>query len=234
MTFRRDLAVQLPRLQTQALRFCVSESDALDLVQDTLLRATRYETSFTPGTNLRAWLLQILRSVFISRYRRRGRERRALEAMALDPCAWPHRDPTPAMESLPVTAARALAALPPHFRNVVELVDLGGLEYRDAAATLGVPVGTVMSRLHRARKLLAERLSDDTRPRAGNRSTPVREAAPRRDTERRPAYGAGCPAEQLATSQARTLQQRAAFAGGRAERRAHASGERRAAERRAA
>jgi RNA polymerase sigma-70 factor (ECF subfamily) len=171
MTLRDDLEPELPRLRAQARRLCLRESDAQDLVQDTVLRALAYEHSFTPGTNLRAWLQQIQRSVFVSGYRRRGRERRALDGLAADPCSWPHRDAPPAMSALTVTAQGALELLPDPFRRVVELVDLGGLEYRDAALTLEVPVGTVMSRLHRARRLLATRLADsrsdaDTTPRA--------------------------------------------------------------------
>jgi RNA polymerase sigma-70 factor (ECF subfamily) len=165
MTAHLDLEPELPRLRAQARRLCSRESDAQDLVQDTLLRALDYEASFTPGTNLRAWLQQIQRSVFVTRYRRRCRERRALEALAADPCAWPHRDSPPPMEALAPAAQGALNHLPDSFRRVVELVDLGGLEYRDAAATLEVPVGTVMSRLHRARRLLATQLADSA-PRA--------------------------------------------------------------------
>jgi RNA polymerase sigma-70 factor, ECF subfamily len=165
MTHRIDFEPELPRLRAQARRLCKRESDAQDLVQDTLLRALDYETSFTPGTNLRAWLQQIQRSVFVSRYRRRCRERRALDRLAADPCSWPHHDGPPVMSALAPTAQGALEHLPDPFRRVVELVDLGGLEYRDAARTLEVPVGTVMSRLHRARRLLATRLSEST-PRA--------------------------------------------------------------------
>jgi RNA polymerase sigma-70 factor (ECF subfamily) len=160
MTLRTDLLTELPRLRAQARRLCAHESDAQDLVQDTVLRALDYEASFTPGTNLRAWLLQIQRSVFVSRYRRRGRERRALDSLAADPCSWPHHDAPPAMSVLTMTTQGALEHLPDPFRQVVELVDLGGLEYRDAAQTLEVPLGTVMSRLHRARRLLATRLAD--------------------------------------------------------------------------
>ncbi|HEY3498303.1 MAG TPA: RNA polymerase sigma factor [Polyangiaceae bacterium] len=166
MTFRTDLEPELPRLRARARRLCARESDAQDLVQDTVLRALAYESSFVPGTNLCAWLQQIQRSVFISRYRRRGREQRALAALAADPCSWPHHDAPPAMSSLTATTQVALDHLPDPFRRVLELVDLGGLEYRDAAATLEVPVGTVMSRLHRARRLLATRLSEETTPRA--------------------------------------------------------------------
>src|SRR5262249_44491198 len=148
----------LPRLRAQARRLCPRESDALDLVQDTLVRALVYEQSFQPGTNLHAWLSQILRSVFVSRYRRSKRERRALERLTDDPCAWPHRESSTAAAPLGARTQIALAELPTPFRRVVELVDLGGLEYIDAARELAVPVGTVMSRLYRGRRILAARL----------------------------------------------------------------------------
>lgn len=156
----REFGAELPRLRAQARRLCRNESDALDLVQDTLLRALLYVDTFESGTNLHAWLGQIQRSIFISRYRRARRERRALERLTFDPCAWPAREATPPALVLGTRAALALAELPDAFRRVVELVDLGGLEYVDAARALSVPVGTVMSRLYRGRRILAARLED--------------------------------------------------------------------------
>ena len=157
---RSDVQALLPRLRVQARRLCLSDSDALDLVQDTLVRALVYERSFEPGTNLHAWLSQILRSVFVSRYRRSKRERRALERLTYDPHSWPHREPAAALAPLGARTKVALAELPDPFRRVVELVDLAGLEYIDAARELAVPVGTVMSRLYRGRRILAARLKD--------------------------------------------------------------------------
>lgn len=170
-SFERDLEVELPRLRAQAQRLCRNESDALDLVQDTLVRALRYAESFETGTNLHAWLAQIQRSIFVSRYRRSRRERSALERLALDPCAWPQGELSMPTASLGARTAGALAALPDPFRRVVELVDLGGLEYIDAARALAVPVGTVMSRLYRGRRILAAQLEDrEQRPEAPRRA----------------------------------------------------------------
>lgn len=149
---------ELPRLRAHARRLCTREADAADLVQDTLLRALVYEHRFEQGSNLRAWLRQIQLSIFVSRYRRGRREKRALERLALDPCSWVHPEESGTQSTLGHGLELALRALPEGFRRVVELVDLEGLEYRDAAQALGVPVGTVMSRLHRARKLLGHRL----------------------------------------------------------------------------
>jgi RNA polymerase sigma-70 factor (ECF subfamily) len=166
------LDAEIPRLRVQARRLCGREADANDLVQDTLLRALLYQHRFEQGSNLRAWLRQIQLSIFISRYRRGGRERRALESLAFDPCSWVHPEEAGPQATLGHGLERALRAVPDGFRRVVELVDLEGLEYRDAARTLGVPVGTVMSRLHRARKLLGHRLE-----RSAAHTEPVRNAA---------------------------------------------------------
>ena len=155
---RQRLPELLPRLRLRARRLCKTESDALDLVQDTAARALVYEARFAPGTNLYAWLERMLVNLFVSRYRKSTRERRALGGLADDPCSFVHADAPPPMATLAPQAAGVLAGLSEPFRRVVELVDLSEFSYEDAANTLGVPIGTVMSRLHRARKLLAARL----------------------------------------------------------------------------
>jgi RNA polymerase sigma-70 factor, ECF subfamily len=166
------LDAELPRLRAHARRLCAREADAHDLVQDTLLRALVYQHRFEQGSNLRAWLRQIQLSIFVSRYRRGRREKRALEKLAFDPCSWVHPEENTPQATLGQGLELALRALPEGFRRAVELVDLDGLEYRDAARTLGVPIGTVMSRLHRGRKLLGHCLEH---PAA--HAEPVRDAA---------------------------------------------------------
>jgi RNA polymerase sigma-70 factor (ECF subfamily) len=155
---RLGLAELAPELFGRALRLARCPAAAEDLVQDTVERAMRFETYYEPGTNLRAWVHQILFSVFITRCRRRRRERNALKVLHRDPNAWTLPDAPTAAAILSPGVARALAALPEAFRGAVVLVDLEELSYKDAARRLGVPVGTVMSRLHRARRLLAEAL----------------------------------------------------------------------------
>jgi len=95
------------------------------------------------------------------------REKRALEMLTNDPCAWTLPDGPAVATSLSRNVARALGSLPEPFRRAVELVDVQDLSYRDAADILAVPLGTVMSRLHRGRRLLAEILCPDrpSRPR---------------------------------------------------------------------
>lgn len=156
---RRGLVALQPELFGRALRMARSPSLAEDLVQDTVERAIRFESHYQPGTNLRAWLHQILFSVFITRCRRSRRERNALDVLSTDPCAWTSPDGGAAeMDALSPGVARALGSLPAGFRDVVVLVDLEEMSYKDAAARLNVPVGTVMSRLHRGRKMLADTL----------------------------------------------------------------------------
>jgi len=151
----------LPVLNARALTLCKRKSEASDLVQDTLLRALCFEASYERETNLRGWLQQILFSVFITRCRKSARERRALSTLTGDPCAWTQPEAPPAVrQSLTRPVARALDALPSQFSAVVRLVDLEERSYKDAAEQLSVPVGTVMSRLFRGRRLLAEALAE--------------------------------------------------------------------------
>jgi RNA polymerase sigma-70 factor (ECF subfamily) len=161
---RAGLVALLPELRARALRLSGNPTLADDIAQDALERALRFASQYEPGTNLRAWAMQIVFSVFVTRWRRRRRERVALEHLAVDPCAWtvPAAAPPPDAGGgalLPSTV-RKLEALPAGFRAVIVLVDLERRSYRDAARELGVPVGTVMSRLHRGRKLLAAQIGD--------------------------------------------------------------------------
>jgi RNA polymerase sigma-70 factor (ECF subfamily) len=157
---RLGLAKLSPELFGRAMRMARSPELAQDLVQDTCERAMRFEAQYQPGTNLRAWVYQILFSVFVTRCRRGRRERNALGILSTDPCAWTMPDAAPAMHDLSPPVAGALDQLPRGFRDAVVLVDIEELSYKDAAARLGVPVGTVMSRLHRGRQKLADALRE--------------------------------------------------------------------------
>jgi RNA polymerase sigma-70 factor (ECF subfamily) len=101
-------------------------------------------------------MYQILFSVFMTRCRRNRRERSAMGVLSTDPCAWTAADDVKATMGLTTSMKRALKRLPASFRKAVMLVDLQEMPYKDAADKIGVPVGTVMSRLHRGRKMLAE------------------------------------------------------------------------------
>lgn len=162
-SFKRGLGELVPELRGRACRLAGDPVVADDIVQDAIERALRFSAQYERGTNLRAWLYQILFSVFITRYRRSRRERNALRVLASDPCAWTTPDrfaPPESGTSLTPTAKGKFDALPETFRNVLQLVDLDELTYREAATELGVPVGTVMSRLHRGRKMLASQLQE--------------------------------------------------------------------------
>jgi RNA polymerase sigma-70 factor (ECF subfamily) len=162
--FAFGLTRLLPDLKGRAIRLTRNPALADDLVQDTVERSLRFSAQYEPGTNLRAWVYRILFSVFVTKYRQRRREKQALAALAVDPCAWTK----PESFSMPGTTMpftrrteEAVNALPPGFRMAILLVDVGERSYREAASELGVPVGTVMSRLHRGRRMLASRLETD-------------------------------------------------------------------------
>lgn len=152
-----------------ALRYTRNRSDADDLVQDTLTRAFGAWHRFEPGTNCRAWLFRILTNSFINGYRRRKRFRTFTDEKGDDTATAMHGDMSPRRadpsraiveESLGDQVSAALDTLGPDYRQVVEMADLRGQRYKDIAKNLGVPIGTVMSRLFRARRQLETLLSD--------------------------------------------------------------------------
>jgi RNA polymerase sigma-70 factor (ECF subfamily) len=151
------------------LRYTRNRSDAEDLVQDTMARALGAWHRFEPGTNCRAWLFRILTNSFINGYRRRKRHRRFTDekgddtAIAMHGDISPRRtDPSRAVvdECLGDQVSAALDTLGADYRQVVEMADLGGQRYKDIAKNLGVPIGTVMSRLFRARRQLESLLAE--------------------------------------------------------------------------
>jgi RNA polymerase sigma-70 factor, ECF subfamily len=163
---REKLAELLPQLRLRALKLCRERDAAEDLLQETALRALSFEGSYQADTNLKAWLHQILFSVFVTRCRSRRRGQRFLQEHAADPNLWcGDRGPNRPNEGLSPPVEHAIAGLPTQFGAVVVLVDLQDLSYGEAAEQLGVPIGTVMSRLHRGRRLLAGQLSSEL-PRA--------------------------------------------------------------------
>jgi RNA polymerase sigma-70 factor (ECF subfamily) len=156
-------------LYAAAMRLTRNPDDAHDLVQETLLRAMTAWSRFEEGTNVRAWLYRILTNSFINIYRKRRRHQRfATERpgdtrMAVYGTPDDHAaDPTEAMtaEQLSDEVKTALAGLAPDYREVVERADLSSERYKDIADALAVPIGTVMSRLFRARRQLETELTD--------------------------------------------------------------------------
>lgn len=167
--FTEEVLGHVDGLYGVACRLTRNPTEAEDLVQDVLLRAMRGRQTFLVGTNLRAWLFRILMNTFINKYRRGGLERSVLEGPDADPLAdgWVSastmrqlRDPEQDM-LLPLVEKeiqRALDALPTDFRMVVLLCDVEEFSYEEAARIIGCPQGTIMSRLHRGRKLLQRAL----------------------------------------------------------------------------
>jgi RNA polymerase sigma-70 factor (ECF subfamily) len=166
-----DMLGHLDTLYTVASRMTRGSSEAEDLVQDTLVKAIRAREQFQAGTNLKAWLLRILTNTFINRYRRGGVEHDLFDGPDADPLAdgWVGastmrsiRDPeTIALRPLVEAELNAaLDELPPDFRLAVVLSDIEELSYKEIAEVMGCPIGTVMSRLHRGRKLLQKRLRE--------------------------------------------------------------------------
>jgi RNA polymerase sigma-70 factor (ECF subfamily) len=145
------------------LRMTRSHADALDLVQETLMRAMLAWDRFEPGSNVRAWLLRILTNTFINGYRKRRRHQRFANECPCDARAALYGTPddnTGDLEDAIVEhelgdeVSGALDKLSADYREVVERADLRGEKYKDIADATGVPIGTVMSRLFRARRQL--------------------------------------------------------------------------------
>jgi RNA polymerase sigma-70 factor (ECF subfamily) len=151
-----------------ARRLVSTREQAEDLVQETYARAFRNWQSYTPGTNLRAWLFRILTNLNIDRGRREQRTPDMQPIEEGDYFLYNRLEATGATDEDERTVERlsqdsvvqALAAVPHDFRDVIVLVDIGEFSYRDAAQILDIPVGTVMSRLHRGRRILKQELAE--------------------------------------------------------------------------
>jgi RNA polymerase sigma-70 factor, ECF subfamily len=168
--FERDALPLLREIYAAALRLTRNPADAEDLVQEAYLRAYRGFASFQEGTNLRAWLHRILTNTFINSYRKRQREPQTVSDEEVPDWYLYEKlagggaeasAETQVLESLPdEDVQEALASLPERFRLAVLLADVQGFSYKEIAEILEVPIGTVMSRLHRGRRALEKRLFD--------------------------------------------------------------------------
>jgi RNA polymerase sigma-70 factor, ECF subfamily len=159
--FHRLIEQQIPRLRRYARALTRNRERADDLVQDTLGRALIKEQFWQPGTNLRAWLFTIMHNQNVNNIRRDIRDSAAVDIDEISVKLTATTDPTASCQMLELE--RALAQLPAEQRQVILLVGLEGMAYQDAAGILGIPVGTVRSRLSRGRDALRKLLDMEER-----------------------------------------------------------------------
>ena len=167
--FERDAMEFAPQLYSAALRMTRNPADAEDVVQETYLKAYRAYGTFQEGTNLKAWLYRILTNTYINKYRKAQRRPSEVELGELQDLYLFKRLGEPSGASMSaeetvldsivdVDVKQALESLPEHFRMPVLLADVEGFSYKEIAEILDIPIGTVMSRLHRGRKALQKKL----------------------------------------------------------------------------
>ncbi|MBI2152429.1 MAG: sigma-70 family RNA polymerase sigma factor [Candidatus Rokubacteria bacterium] len=177
--FEDQALVYLDRVFHLALRLTRNRTEAEDLAQETYLRAFKHFDQFDPGTNCRAWLFAILRNAFVNQVKRQGREVLGLDEGELERLEADVLDGARTIESPEEELLRrvvgadlvaALDRLPLIFREVVVLADVEECSYKEIAQVCGVPMGTVMSRLSRGRRLLRRWLERLARERQGLRS----------------------------------------------------------------
>jgi len=169
--FETDAMQYAPQLYSAALRMTRNPADAEDVVQETFLKAYRAYDSYTEGTNLKAWLYRILTNTYINKYRKKQRRPAEVELGELQDIYLYKRlgESSGATQSaeadmldafVDTDVIEALESLPETFRLPVLLADVDGFSYKEIAEILDVPIGTVMSRLHRGRKALQKKLWD--------------------------------------------------------------------------
>jgi len=169
--FERDAMQYAPQLYSAALRMTRNTADAEDVVQETFLKAYRAYHTFQEGTNLKAWLYRILTNTYINRYRKQAKRPTEVDFGEVEDLYLYKRlgaeQPSGASRSaeeevleqfVEADVKAAVEDLPEHFRMPVLLADVEGFSYKEIAEILDIPIGTVMSRLHRGRKLLQRAL----------------------------------------------------------------------------
>jgi RNA polymerase sigma-70 factor (ECF subfamily) len=182
--FEEEALPLLDSLYAGALRMTRNPADAEDLVQDTMVRAYRAFNRFEPGTNLKAWLFRIMTNAYINTYRKKQREPQKVSQDDVEEFDLYQelKNRNPEYEATPETLVldslvdsdilEAIDELPDQFRMAVVLSDIEDFSYAEMAEIMDVPMGTVMSRLHRGRKALQKRLWEIARERGivkGNR-----------------------------------------------------------------
>lgn len=165
--FNTEFIPHIDSMYNFAFRLTNDEDDANDLVQDTYMKAFRFINSFQQGTNAKAWLFRILKNSFINDYRKKSKQPAKVDYQEVE--ATYNSESTDAESTTDLRTetvqdmigdevATALNSLPVDFRTVIILCDIEGFTYEEMAKILDIPIGTVRSRLHRARNLLKEKL----------------------------------------------------------------------------
>jgi RNA polymerase sigma-70 factor (ECF subfamily) len=167
--FNQEFLPHINAMYNFAYRLALDRDDAKDLVQDTYFKAFRFIESFQRGTNAKAWLFRILKNSFINEYRKKIKEPNKVDYQEVESYYNSEEVDRVITSDLRVDALKdmigdeisnALNALDVDFRTVIILCDLEGFKYEEMAKILDIPIGTVRSRLHRARQLLKEKLSE--------------------------------------------------------------------------
>lgn len=167
--FNNEFLPNIHSMYNFGYRLTLDQDDAKDLVQDTYLKAYRFIESFQKGTNAKAWLFRILKNSFINDYRKKSKEPSKVDYQEVETYYNSEdvdRQITPDLrvealkDMIGDEISNALNALDVDFRTVIILCDLEGFKYEEMAKILDIPIGTVRSRLHRARQLLKEKLSE--------------------------------------------------------------------------
>jgi RNA polymerase sigma factor (sigma-70 family) len=167
--FNNEFLPHINSMYNFGFRLTLDRDDAKDLVQDTYLKAYRFIESFQKGTNAKAWLFRILKNSFINDYRKKSKEPSKVDYQEVETYYNSEdvdRQITPDLrvealqDMIGDEISNALNALDVDFRTVIILCDLEGFKYEEMAKILDIPIGTVRSRLHRARQLLKEKLSE--------------------------------------------------------------------------
>lgn len=168
-TFEQEFLPHIDSMYNFAYRLTFDEDDAKDLVQDTYLKAFRFIESFEKGTNAKAWLFRILKNSFINDFRKKSKQPAKVDYQEVE-TFYNSEDVDKSIttdlrietvqDMIGDEISNALNSLDVDFRTVIILCDLEGFKYDEMAKILDIPIGTVRSRLHRARNLLKERLND--------------------------------------------------------------------------
>lgn len=168
--FDKEFMPHIDSMYNFGFRLTMDEDDANDLVQDTYLKAFRFINSFEQGTNAKAWLFRILKNSFINDYRKKSKEPSKVDYQEIETTYNSSEDAEvehtsdlrydAVQDMIGDEVANGLNSLPVDFRTVIILCDIEGFTYEEMAKILDIPIGTVRSRLHRARNLLKDKLRD--------------------------------------------------------------------------